>query len=156
MEDNGQKEPLIGPPAPGVTERGTVIENAVKDIVDSGEDMTKSGLPRLEAVKVSAGLDDVTVEERDEAFAALYDGDEGEPKPTASKFKTDLTRHEQENLVQITGRQLRRGETLDFMRMQRLTASKCTAEDVAWAEQEVLRRSPANEQTEIVAQAIWP
>ncbi len=73
------------------------------------------------------------------------------------KFVPDLTKHEIENLVQITGRCMRSEKQLKHDLLRRLTAcDKVTESDVKWAEKEVLRRSPNNDHREIVAQAIWP
>ncbi len=74
-----------------------------------------------------------------------------------AKFETKLTNHELENLVQITGRFMRGGRSLEAAYMGRKTGcDKVTENDVKWAKEEVLRRSPDNDQYEIVAKSIWP
>ena len=72
-------------------------------------------------------------------------------------LKTDLSKHEIENLVQITGRHLRRNKPLTPAYLgSRIACLRVTDSDVKWAKEEVLRRSTTNDHREIVAQAIWP
>ena len=138
--------------------RVQMILQAVKEMVDAGKDLTKTGKPELQVLKVRAAMRDITAEERDEAFASLEGAlsqAASEPEPTA--FKTELSKHDLENLVQITGRCMRRNKPLTPAYLgSRIACLRVTDNDVKWSKAEVLRRSPTNDKREIVAQAIWP
>ena len=66
--------PPADAPAPAAPEDGrtAAIEAAARKVLAAGGDaLTKSGLPKIDALEAAAGLDDITGQERDAALAAI-------------------------------------------------------------------------------------